>query len=309
MNKFSKNDQVIFWSAEEDLDDQKFHQVLNKTEHLEAKYPDDLRIHLLMAQALFALHESADAYRIIFDYREQLFEVPKYLPAVFHIVLENNGFMFAREFLPNVSSTQRLKWLAKIENAEEKYREKDRNDLNNKMKNLAHLGSLDAYKQVHGINDALKMPLKEYLTAAKLLLSDPFGWQVSKTQVLLELNAVGSGETIDLTWIDKNSYHLPLNELKPLTAYHVLIDALREIDKKYGADDPIKFQLLEKELFTQSSYIYPFFDKVIQDSKFWVKIIVADLFGDHLEVNTPAQREMLGWIKQIHQAESFIKFV
>ena len=61
MTKITKNDQVILWSAEEDLKDQRFHQVVNKMEHLMAIYPDDVTIHLLLASGLSGLKRYPEA--------------------------------------------------------------------------------------------------------------------------------------------------------------------------------------------------------------------------------------------------------
>lgn len=309
MSTLSKNDRVIFWSAEADLRDHKFHQVLNKTEHLEKKYPEDSQIHLLMAQALSNLKRTEDAYQIVFDYRDHLFDKPDYLPGIFKITLQNHAFILAREILSHVSGSRQSAWKAEIIKQETAYRTENQSVLRQAASRFAHLGSLAAYQQVQVVTAALKLPFDEYLTAAETMLTDPFGWQVSKTQVLLQLQAMASEKTVTLNWLDKQNYQISIPKLKPLADYAALTDALREIDRLYAADDPIKYQLMEKELFTQSSYIYPFFDKVIQDSAFWVQIMAADLFGSHLTHPKPFQQEMMAWIKQIHQAESFMKFV
>lgn len=310
MMKLSKNDQVILWSAEEDLRDQKYHQVLNKMHHLEEKYPDNGQIQLLMAQALFKLKKLSEAYQIVFSYRENLSEFPEYSIEIFQILLKSHAFMLVRELLATgIKDDSSDNWLQKIDREESIYRERFGQQLAEQTKAFAHLGALDAYQQVRMIDSGLKLPLAEYTIAAKAILSDPFGWQVTKTQILLELKAVGSNASVSLSWLDKQSYQVTIDKLKPLNQYPELVEAIRRVDQLYAAEDPIKYQLIEKELFTQSSYIYPFFDKVIQEPAFWVKMIAADLFGDQLEPAGETQRKMVAWIKQIHQAESFMKFV
>ncbi len=306
MEKLSKNDQVIFWSAEEDFEDHRYQQALNKTERLSERYPGTPKIQILMASAMHRLKHSKEAYQIVLDQREQLSKFPQYLPTIFELLLQEHAFMLARELILQQSDKV---WKVKVEVAENSYRQTNPEALNEQTKQFSHIGALEADKQALMINQAVKLPLQEYLMAAKALLSDPFGWQVAKTQVLLQLRAVGTSETISLSWLDKNVVQIQPNQLPPLQEETQLVAALNRINQLYAMDDPIRADLMEQELFTQANYIYPFFNSVIVDPEFWVTIIAANLFGEPLQAKDEKQRQMLAKVKMIYQAERFIKFV
>lgn len=309
MTKITKNDQVILWSAEEDLKDQRFHQVVNKMEHLMAIYPDDVTIHLLLASGLSGLKRYPEAYQMILTFRDRLADAPSYLPEGVRISLKNEAFMLAREIIHDPLFNNPDQFRTAIDEAENQFRFDRSVDLQKRMRAFAHAGSLAADQQAQTLISALKLPLREYMQAARGVLSDPFGWQVTKTQVLLELKAIGNTETVTLNWLDNESYQLRIGDLPILETVSPLIEALNDLHQQYAGQDPVKYQLIEQQILTEAQYIYPFFDKVITDPKFWVKIVGSHLFGDEVAAKSVDQRQMLTWIEKINQAESFMKFV
>ncbi|KRL21518.1 hypothetical protein FC98_GL000693 [Lentilactobacillus kisonensis DSM 19906 = JCM 15041] len=297
--QLTKNDWVIFMSAEEDYADKHFDQVVNKTEHLLEHYPNQVDVNFLKAKALMKLKRAAEAQQILIEFRDEMSQNSKRVAQMIQMSLENSCFMFARELNSMISSDYEAKILA----AENQYRTVNSAKLIEQAKQFAHIGSLGVCNQVKGVEDARKLPLSEYLLAAKTVLSDPFLWQVTKTQVLLELVAVQVSDQVTLNWLDKQNYHIQLTRLKPVNQYASLTTVFQIIEARYTASDPIKLQLLEGELVTQSNYIYPFFDKVISDPQYWVKATIAQSFGDTIAANTESERAMLKWLATIHQAE------
>lgn len=271
MMNFKKNDQIILMSAREDFDDHRFKQVINKTEKLLEKYPDLISVNFLRAKALYWVGRYAEAQKIMIEFQEELLSNQRNYQAMLAISLKNNAFIFAREIAAKTALKDQNSWLKQIAKVEQAYRLKNSITLNAKTRKLAHIGVLPAYNQVHTINDSLYLPLKEYLIASKAMLADPFTWQVSKTQILVQLMKLRIGGTVQLSWLDQQIYKIDLTQLRTIDRYPSLTTMLDIIDRKYAATDPIKLQLLEREIITQSNYIYPFFNRIILDPHYWVR--------------------------------------
>lgn len=309
MMNFKKNDQIILMSAREDFDDHRFKQVINKTEKLLEKYPDLISVNFLRAKALYWVGRYAEAQKIMIEFQEELLSNQRNYQAMLAISLKNNAFIFAREIAAKTALKDQNSWLKQIAKVEQAYRLKNSITLNAKTRKLAHIGVLPAYNQVHTINDSLYLPLKEYLIASKAMLADPFTWQVSKTQILVQLMKLRIGGTVQLSWLDQQIYKIDLTQLRTIDRYPSLTTMLDIIDRKYAATDPIKLQLLEREIITQSNYIYPFFNRIILDPHYWVRAVVTELFGERLQANSSSERDMLAWIDQIHEQESKMKMI
>ncbi|GAA3192646.1 hypothetical protein [Lentilactobacillus kefiri] len=303
MAGITKNDQVILLSAHEDLQDGRFNQVVNKSEHLLEKYPKMLEINDLYASALYNLKKFSEAYKVIQEFQNDFITNPQYQSDGLKIFLANDLFMAAREVLAHTSADKHQQRQAVILQNEDAYRQQHSNDLSKQTRRLAHLGSLPVYEQVHEITVSQKLPLKEYVLAAKTLLNDPFGWQVSKTQVLLQLMKVKFSENIQLYWLDGKSHTISIDELKPLDEYQSFVAVLKKVTEQFESEDPIKLDLVEKELFTQSNYIFPYFDEVITIPKFWAETVIAQSFGGTASADSPEEERMLAWIKLIHDQE------
>lgn len=303
MNEMTKNDHVILLSIEEDLVDGRYHQVMNKAEHLLEKYPQSLELNDLYATALYHLKRYDDASQVVTDFAEDLIAQPKCQEHAMAIFLASDLFMAAREVLTHVSTSNKTDWERKIVAAENDYRQHHATVLTAKSRQFAYLGALSVAEQVHEVQAARRLPLSEYLTAARTLLNDPFGWQVSKTQVLLQLMKVKVSENVDLIWLDGKTHTISLDELKPLEEIEPFVAVLQTVERQFAAKDPIKLELLERELFTQSNYIYPYFNEVITDPDFWARAIIGQSFAQPLPAKTQAQEEMLSWIDRIHDQE------
>lgn len=303
MTQITKNDQVILLSAQEDFEDGRYNQVVNKSERLLEKYPNILEINGLCAAALYRLKKYHRAYEAIQEFATEFIADPKFQADALNIFLANDLFMDAREVLVHSPTDQYSTRQNQIVTAEDAFRKQAGETLTIKTRKFAHLGALSVYEQVQEIKDAQKLPLNEYVLAAKTLLNDPFGWQVSKTQVLLALMKVKVSENIQLSWMDDKAHTISIDELKPLEQYPSFVSVLQKIEKKFAAEDPIKLDLLEKMLFTQSNYIYPYFDKVITEPDFWMKAITAQSFGETVSANDSREAAMLSWIRRIHDQE------
>lgn len=303
MTEMIKNDRVILLSAQEDLRDGRYNQVVNKAEHLLGKYPQSVELNDLYANALYHLKRYADAGQVVADFAEDFIAQPRYQGHAMEILLANNLFMSAREVLAQVPTSKKGEWKQRIVTAENDYRQQHSTELAAKSRKFAYLGALSVTEQVHEVQAALHLPLNEYLSAAKTLLNDPYGWQVSKTQVLLQLMKAQVSENVDLIWLDGKTHTISLDELKPLEKIDAFVRVLQIVEQQFAAKDPIKLDLLERELFTQSNYIYPYFDDVITGPNFWAQAIIAQSFGEPLPAKTQQQQRMLSWINQIHDQE------
>ncbi|GHP15068.1 hypothetical protein YK48G_24930 [Lentilactobacillus fungorum] len=297
----TKNDQVILLSAKEDLFDQRFQQVLNKTDHLLERSPNDPEVNFVKAQALFKLNHFQEAQQLLIDFKDEMMVTKGLVAPMIEMSIKNGAFMFARELAAGSQNG-----FVSIEAGEVAYRQKKNRLLQQNTSRFAHASALSAYGQVQAVEAARWLPLKEYLLAASGILRDPFAWQVTKTQILLELVTVKADVTITLNWLDRQDYQIKIAELKPIDQVKPLLSVLQMVEEAYSATDPIKLQLVEKELITQSHYIYPFFHKVITDPQYWKHLIIGQLFGDDVAANSDSQRSMQDWVAVIHQAESEI---
>ncbi|MDB1104672.1 hypothetical protein [Lentilactobacillus parabuchneri] len=309
MSELQKNDQVIFMSAKEDLADQRYQQVLNKTEHLLNKYPDSIAVNDLHAVALFYLKRYEEAKAIILAFQESFFNQPDYLKDAFKIFLKSNSFMLAREAVAAAKTDLHDAWTHEVEQTESAYRTDNSAKLQQASRHFVHIGALSVAEQVQAVQSSVTLPLKEYVRAARAIMSDPFVWQVVKTQVLLQLVRIDLKYRFDMVWLDGKTYTIRTGELKPLDQYESFVGVLQAIEKQFATDDPIKLELLEKELFTQGNYIYPFFDKVITDSQFWAKAIIARSFGDMIKPDNDQEQLMLSWITKIYDEEIKIDLI
>lgn len=303
--QLSKNDQVILMSAQEDYDDQRFNQVMHKVEHLLAKYPKQIDVNFLRTKALFKLKRTAEAQSIINRYEDEFVRVAEWIPSLIEISLKNAHFMVARE----IAAQSVADWRTQILAAEENYRQQHAELLDQQINQFAHIGGLNAYTQVRRVEDAKQLSFDEYVLAGKNILRDPFLWEVPKSQILLELVKIKANVSVTLNWLDNQDYEINILKLKSIDQYSSLVAVLNIIEDNYASSDPIKLALLEKELFTQSNYIYPFFDKVITDPEYWFQAIVARSFGDQIDVNTSDQRLIMKWISIIYDQESKIKLM
>lgn len=299
----TKNDRVILLSAKEDLRDKRYNQAINKTEHLLERYPQSLELNDVYAMALYGLKRYSEAYKTIEKLVDEFMAQPKYQEHLLNIFLANRQLMLAREVLAQAPKSKAVKWERRVNEVETDTRESHAADLATRVREFAHLGGLPVERQVEEVRQALQLPLNEYVLAAKTILSDPFGWQVSKTQVLIQLTKVGVSENIDLAWFDGQTRTISTNELNPLDKSAAFMSVLQNITQEFSANDPIKLGLLERELFTQSNYIYPYLDDVITNSKFWAKAMIAQSFGEPISAKGPEEKQMLLWIDKIHNEE------
>lgn len=150
-------------------------------------------------------------------------------------------------------------------------------------------------QQRQGFELGKQLPLKEWLTAAKALLTDPFVKPVIRVSLLQLMQQLKVSETVKFRWLDDQEYQLIPSTLQPFEKLTSVQKLKQQLQAEIVQNDPITQQLYQESLQLQLTLLYPFIDRAISNSDEWLTRLVH---GNTTVIREPAIRFSVAWWQQ-----------
>lgn len=203
------------------------------------------------------------------------------------LLLHEAEFILAREFINLLDNSKGL--IERIEQAEMSYRVDFPESIKKISRDFYHLSEYPLNEQADRLKHALRLPLADFLVGAKFVLIDPFGSQVTRTNILDHLRRVELAEMVTSLWFDQTEHQFKPVELPDLFEQPVRLAVQKEISL---LNDPV----MERSLEQINQYIminlYPFAAEVILDVPKWVQGLLDNLLGDDDQFDLKSQADI-----------------
>lgn len=142
-----------------------------------------------------------------------------------------------------------------------------------------------------------QLPLAEWLTATKALLTDPFVKPVIRVSLIQLMQRLKISETVKFRWLDDQTYQLKPALLTPFEQLPIVAQLSQQLSDEIAQNDPITQQLYQDSLQLQLTLLYPFIDRAISDSTEWIDRLV---YGEsNVGGKLPAQFSVAWWQQKL----------
>lgn len=277
---------------------QDWHQA---AEYYELVYQDapSAKINHLLVKSLFEDHQYAEAQVIMMENLNSYLMDEAHVVQMVEVLLANRQLIMAHVLtatLPNqFEQVDRLIGQAEMQT-------RQRSTFNFDYQSFYQLSALTMNQQQRAFERGKQLPLKEWLTATKALLVDPFVKPIIRVSLLEMVQKLKVKEQLDFRWLDDKIYQIHGNELKSLADFEK-VDILENIlQTTVSENDPVTQQLFQDELGLQVTLLYPFIDKAITDPKQWVERMIQ---GDLVQsAKLPEPYSVEWWQRKLEQIMS-----
>lgn len=211
--------------------------------------------------------ESADAFQLRLD-----------------VALKNQQFIFAREFceLP-AAQAWRETGLTQIEAAEVASRQTLGETQRVLARQFYHLGDVDFAEQQQRLLHARQLPLPEFMQGVQYLLVDPFLHPLMRATLLEELLRLHATQTVQLHWLDDQTYSVDTRQLKPVGASRAAQIMQHYLHENVEQQNPMLMANISQTITLQLMMLYPFIDKIIKNPVAWVQIVAQQSVTDQAD--------------------------
>ena len=208
------------------------------------------------------------------------------------VLLKNYDFIRCREILTTFKrSALQKSLLSEVGLAENRFRASHRHALLNGMRRFYHLAGNSLIKQRLIFQQALCLPLNEYLRIAKRLLVDPFLRIIMRVSILDTVRKLDLRIKLRYRWLDQKDYWVDLARLTDLTRTESYRQVMKIADD-FGDGNPVHLRLLKQNLRLQLTYLYPFNDAKIHSPSDWVQVASLRINGQQPDASNHKLRQI-----------------
>ena len=254
-------------------------------------------INHLLVQALVADEQFKAAQGIadeaVASYYEDDHDAQLYLT----ILIKNQQFVPAHEFIYAVPQEQQTELLADLTEHEQMFTQQQMTTLKTIARQFYHLSDVSPYEQQERLQMANQLPLAEYLKGAKFLLVDPFLSAVGRATIVDQLRRLHVKESVQINWFEESLTVVPadLVPLEEMTIYQRIQINLKKHEQLLGPD---LVTVLAEQAHLMLMMAYPNLTAVITDEASWVAGIIAETLGE-VQPNEPIDQQ--NWRTKLSQ--------
>lgn len=257
------------------------------------------KVNHLLVKSLYEDHQYQVAYMVMMDNLNSYLMDDQHVILMVQILLANHQLLMAHVLTATVERLpQAIGQL--IQQAETDARQKP--DFNREYQAFYQLSALTLAQQQRAFEKGKQLPLNEWLTATKALLTDPFVKPIIRVSLLELVQKLKVAENFEFRWLDNKNYQITGNRLKSLAEFEkvgILENMLQDL---MGNKDPMTQQLYQNELGLQMTLLYPFIDRAIPDPMTWVARLVR---GDEVQsAALPAMYSVEWWQRKLSRIMS-----
>lgn len=140
-----------------------------------------------------------------------------------------------------------------------------------------------------------QLPLTEWLTAAKALLTDPFVKPVIRVSLLQLMQQLKISDMVKFRWLDDQDHQLVPSTLQPFEKLTIVQELNQQLQAEIVQNDPITQQLYQESLQLQLTLLYPFIERAISSPTEWITRLIH---GDTSVSREPAAQFSVAWWQQ-----------
>ncbi|MFC6206159.1 hypothetical protein [Levilactobacillus tongjiangensis] len=215
------------------------------------------------------------------------------------VALQNQQFIFAREFceLPDARNWREA-GLEKIRQGEEEAEQSLAATQKTIAKQFYHLGDVSFSEQRQRLERAKQLPLVTFMKGVQYLLVDPFLHPLIRATLLEELLRLKADTSVQLHWLDDQTYTVATKDLKPVGASQAARAIQSYLQLELGQNDPMLAVNLQQTVTLQLMMLYPFIDKVITQPVLWVQAVGGITPS---EADSEKLKDVLTWQQRLNR--------
>lgn len=269
--KLTEKQQHEIELAQQEINNHQPHQAVKRLAPIDEEV-DDQHLRYIYAQALVADQQYTKAWRLIEDDRAAYFNDQEHQLFYLDVMLKNQLFISARLFA-NQLGDNRL--IAIVSKAEEHATQTESATINARENNFYHLGDRPFRGQQERFEEAAKLPLANYLNAAKFVIRDPYVHPLLRSSVIQDLANLKVNEEMTFYWIDEQEHTVNPGKLLPLDQIPVVIRMMRRLQDNYAQSNPMSYQSFVQQFHLQLILLYPRIEETITDGDAWFQVLTA----------------------------------
>ncbi len=257
------------------------------------------KINHLLVKSLFEDHQNKLAYTIMMDNLNSYLMDSEHVILMVQVLLANRQLLMAHILTATVTQLpQEVSGL--IQQAEATARLQP--DFKKDYQTFYQLSALTLTQQRRTFEAGKQLPLKEWVTATKALLVDPFVKPIIRVSLLEMVQKLKLSDRMTFRWLDNKNYEIVGSELKSLAEFEKVGILEGILQKAIGDYDPVTQQLFQNELGLQVTLLYPFIDRAIPDPQAWVERLIQ---GDQVQsAALPTPYSVEWWQRKLSQIMS-----
>ncbi|MCK8624711.1 hypothetical protein [Apilactobacillus xinyiensis] len=197
------------------------------------------------------------------------------------VFLENADFILLRKTVTSFND-EKLKHeiFNEINVYELNYEKQFHDSLQSKVREFAHLGNYEFFKQKEILEASMKLPLDYFVKYGKYLLIDPFVHPLIKSSIVDTFREVNFKEIVSEYFIDGNVKKIKIANLKKLEETKSFKMIISKIDNSKLSKDPINKTMFLQYIKLNFMIIYPFNDILIKNINLWFEYFYNNFIGE-----------------------------
>ena len=190
---------------------------------------------------------------------------------------------------------------SQIETAEKQYQTEYAHQVGSQVRQVSACGELNIGEQSAILKQAKYLPLDSYKIATKMVLQDLDVWQAAKSDVLLSLKLAGVTDEVTATGLFQEGKTVKLAKMANEIEGKLFKRVKEILWKKIGAIDPVRWQMVEQEIFLQSAYLYPYEEQIVTNADDWAAILLRRISGEDAAPQTEEEQQLLEIQERLNQ--------
>ncbi|MBS9339225.1 hypothetical protein G6R29_06355 [Fructobacillus sp. M2-14] len=233
----------------------------------------------LFARALSRSGQPQAALTVAKEYVGEYLGQKKDYQFYFDLCLNASYFIMARRMaMESIEERDKNRRIKEVEEAEKKAKEEHGDALKKIARRFHHISGYDALEQQQIYQDAMSLPIEDYVDAARTILKDPYTLPLVQASILSDIQCLILHQNFTYCFLDGKEYTTvfcehprPLRDPNFEAARNYLIETV-------GQEDPVAFEMLMEQLKLEMHVLFPQIDR-IENPIAWVQSDMT-LFND-----------------------------
>lgn len=236
----------------------------------------------LFAKALSKSGQPQAALTVAKEYVGEYLGQKKDYQFYFEICLAASYFIMARRMaMESIEDADRIRRLEEVDAVEAVAKEEHGEKLKKIARRFHHISGYEALEQQQIYQDALSLPVEDYVSGARSVLADPYTLPLIQASILTDVQCLVLHQKFTYRFLDGEEYTTVLCE-QPRPLRDPNFAAARDyLIETVGQEDPLAFEMLMDQLKLEMHVLFPQIHR-IDDPVAWVQADMT-LFNGHDE--------------------------
>ncbi|MCO0831638.1 hypothetical protein NFX39_00830 [Fructobacillus sp. W13] len=251
----------------------------------------------LFARALSKSGQPQAALTVAKEYVGEYLGQKKDYQFYFELCLNASYFIMARRMaVESIEPEDKERRLKEVDAAEKVAQIEQGEALKRAARRFHHISGYDVLEQQQIYQDALSLPVNDYVAGARAVLQDPYTLPLIQASILTDVQCLVLHQEFTYRFLDGKEYTTILCEQpRPLRDPN-FEDGRAYLLKAVGQDDPVAFEMLMDQLKLEMHVLFPQIHR-IENPIAWVQADMT-LFNGHDEENFEEESDEQ---KNLHQ--------